>query len=111
MKQKKNYWIAALALLLLVVGLVLQFTTGGQLSSGEYCMNYFAAGDYAVGVFAAGKFAVGIFTVGIFSIGIFSIGIFNIGIITVGIFVVGWRKRLPALFNKETVDENKNEHN
>jgi hypothetical protein len=93
--MKKRVWIILVAFVLLVIGIVLQFTNGNMLSAGDYSMNYFAAGDFACGVFAAGKFSVGIFSVGIFSLGIFSLGIFNIGLYAIGLFVLAWKKRLP----------------
>lgn len=98
METMKKYWILILALTMMIIGLLIHFKQGNLLSSGDYCMNYFAAGDFAVGIFAAGKFSIGIFSVGIFSIGIFSIGIFNIGLLTIGIFAFGWKKKLPSLF-------------
>ena len=92
----KKSWILILASVLLITGIILQFTKGDMFSAGDYCSNYFAAGDFACGVFAAGKFSIGIFSIGIFSIGIFSIGIFNIGLYAIGLFVLGWKKRLPS---------------
>ena len=97
----KKIWIPIVAVVLLAVGTILQFTQGDMLSAGEYVFNYFAAGDFALGVFAAGKFSCGIFSIGIFSIGIFSVSIFNISIYSIGIFVIGYKKRLPKLMQPE----------
>jgi hypothetical protein len=91
----KKTWILLTACVLVLAGLILQFTIGGQFGAGDFSCNYFAAGDFACGVFAAGKFSIGIFSIGIFSIGIFSIGIFNIGLYAMGIFILGWKKQLP----------------
>lgn len=95
MKSKK--WIAVVALVLGLIGVVLELTVGNVMSSGDFPIDYFAAGDFACGVFAAGKFSVGIFSIGIFSIGIFSLGIFNIGIYALGFFLIGWKKRYPKM--------------
>lgn len=94
----KKYWILIVAVVLLVVGLILNFSGYEAFSAGNYVIKFFAAGDFAIGVFAAGDFAIGIFSIGIFSIGIFSIGIFNIGLFSIGIFVYAWKKR--SLFDK-----------
>jgi hypothetical protein len=96
----KKTWILVTGCVLVLGGLILQFTVGNQFSAGDFCCNYFAAGDFACGVFAAGKFSLGIFSIGIFSIGIFSISIFNIGLYATGLFVLGWKKHLPGLLNK-----------
>lgn len=88
----KNTWIIISAVALLIVGLILQFTIGNQLSAGAYALNYFAAGDFACGVFAVGTFSVGIFSAGIFSVGIFGIGIFNLALYASGLFLIGWKK-------------------
>jgi len=95
----KKSWILIAASLLIVAGLILNFTVGNMFSAGDYCMNYFAAGDFAIGVFAAGKFSVGIFSAGIFSVGIFSISIFNVGLYSVGLFIFGWKKSYPKWLN------------
>ena len=89
----KKTWILLTAVVLMAVGLILNFSAGGQFSAGDFSFNYFAAGDFACGVFAAGKFACGIFSIGIFSIGFFSLGIFNIGVYTIGFFLIGWKKK------------------
>jgi len=101
----KKVWIILIAVGLLIIGLVLNYTHTNVLSAGDFTFNYFAAGDFALGVFAAGKFSIGIFSVGIFSIGIFSISIFNIGIYSVGIFVIAYKKRLPKLLKQELTKE------
>ncbi len=93
--MNKKVWIILTAVVLFVLGVILQYTNGGVCSIGNFSFNYFSSGDYALGVFASGKFAIGVFSVGIFSIGIFSIGIFNIGLYAVGLFLLGWKKRLP----------------
>ena len=93
--MKSNNGVAVIALVLIAVGLILEFTVGHVFAAGDYSFNYFASGDYACGVFAAGTFAVGVFSIGIFSIGIFSLGIFNIGLYAIGLFVFGWKKGLP----------------
>ena len=98
--MKKRIWIAITAGVLILIGLILEMTMGGMMSSGKYAMNYFASGDYACGVFAAGKFSVGFFSVGIFSCGIFSLGIFNIGIYATGFFLLAYRKKYPKFFSK-----------
>ena len=98
----KKLWIILVAIVLFIIGAVLYFNGNSNiLSASEYAYGYFAAGDFALGVFAAGKFPVGIFSIGIFSIGIFSVSIFNIAIYATGIFVIGYKKKLPKLFNKE----------
>ena len=79
----KKSWILLVAAVLLITGLLLQFTVGNMFSAGDFCMNYFAAGDYACGVFASGTFAVGIF----------SLGIFNLAIYATGIFAIAYKKR------------------
>lgn len=91
----KKTWILITAGVLLVTGLILNFTLGNQFSAGDFSFNYFAAGDFACGVFAAGNFSIGIFSIGIFSIGVFSISIFNIGLYTIGIFCLGWKRTYP----------------
>jgi hypothetical protein len=95
----KKTWILITAAVLLLVGLILQFTIGNRFSAGDFAFNYFAAGDFACGVFAAGKFSLGIFSIGIFSIGVFSIGIFNIGLYAIGLFILGWKKTFPKWFD------------
>ncbi len=97
----KKYWYLIVAAILIIAGFILNYTYQPMFSAGDYACNYFAAGDFALGVFAAGKFSVGIFSIGIFSIGIFSVSIFNIAIYATGIFVIGYKKKLPKLFNKE----------
>ena len=93
--MKNKTWIAIVALVLALVGGILELTIGNMMSAGDFTFDYFAAGDFACGVFAAGKFSVGIFSVGIFSIGVFSLGIFNIGIYALGFFLIGWKKKYP----------------
>ncbi len=97
----KKYWYLIVAAILVITGFILNYTYQPMFSAGDYACNYFAAGDFALGVFAAGKFSAGIFSIGIFSIGIFSASIFNIAIYATGIFVIGYKKKLPKLFNKE----------
>jgi hypothetical protein len=97
----KKSMIFILAAVLILVGLILQFTVGNMFSAGDFSMNYFAAGDYACGVFASGTFAIGIFSAGIFSCGIFSLGIFNIAVYATGFFAWAYKKRRMKL------DENK----
>lgn len=92
--MNKRIWIS-IAVVLGLIGAILQFTTGNMMSAGTYSFNYFAAGDFACGVFAAGKFSIGIFSIGIFSIGIFSLGIFNIGLYALGFFLIAWKKKYP----------------
>ena len=41
----KKYWILLAALLLIVVGLVLQFTVGNMFSYGDTAFGFFAAGS------------------------------------------------------------------
>ena len=94
----KKQGIFVLAVILLIVGVVLNAIYGGLFSSGTHSFNYFASGQYAMGVFASGEFAVGIFSAGIFSVGIFSIGIFNVGLYALGVFVLAWKKRYPEWF-------------
>jgi hypothetical protein len=89
----KKYWILAVALGLVAVGFILNYSGIDTLGSGKFAQDYFAAGDFAMGVFAAGTFAIGVFSIGIFSIGIFSIGIFNISLWGIGIFVIAWKRR------------------
>ena len=101
--MKKNIWIGAIALLLLIIGVIIELSGGNMFSTGEYVLNYFSAGEFACGIFSGGIFAAGIFSIGIFSVGIFSIGIFNISIFSIGIFVIAWRKNLPKVF-KETLE-------
>ena len=102
----KKTWILLTAIVLIVVGLILNFTIGNQFSSGDFCLNYFAAGDFACGVFAAGKFSCGIFSIGIFSIGVFSLGIFNIGLYVIGFFLVGWKKNYGHWLEKKIQNYN-----
>ncbi|HEC42200.1 MAG TPA: hypothetical protein ENI20_05155 [Bacteroides sp.] len=97
----KKTWILITAIVLMIIGLILNFSVGSQFSAGDFTFNYFAAGDFAFGVFAAGKFACGIFSAGIFSIGIFSIGIFNIGLYTIGFFLLGWKKNYGHRIEKK----------
>ena len=96
----KKQWIFVIAVILLILGVVLNAVYGVLFSSGTYSFNYFASGQYAMGVFASGEFAVGIFSAGIFSVGIFSIGIFNVGLYALGVFVLAWKKKQPELFSK-----------
>lgn len=108
----KKLWILIVAVVLVILGLILNFTQGGMLGAGDFVMNYFAAGDFAMGVFAAGKFSIGIFSIGLFSVGIFSVSIFNVGIYSVGIFVLAFKKRVPSVFKKaveEAMEEEKEE--
>lgn len=100
--MKKRIWMAIVAFVLVLVGVVLELTVGNMMSAGDFAFNYFAAGDFACGVFAAGKFSVGIFSIGIFSIGIFSLGIFNIGVYVLGFFLIGWKKKYPK-WNPDTM--------
>jgi len=100
----KKVWFILLAVTLLIIGLVLNYTHSNMLSAGDFAFNYFAAGDFALGVFAAGKISAGIFSIGIFSIGIFSISVFNIAIYSVGIFVIAYKKRLPKLLKQESTN-------
>lgn len=93
--MKKKIWVASIAIALVLLGGILELTTGNMMSAGNFVFDYFAAGDFACGVFAAGKFSVGIFSIGFFSVGIFSLGIFNVGIYTLGFFLVGWKKKYP----------------
>jgi len=104
----KKQFLVLIAIVLILIGGILEFTIGNMLSSGSYALNFFASGDFACGVFAAGKFSVGIFSIGIFSVGIFSIGIFNIGIYALGFFLVAWKKKYPKieLLNKSTIQSN-----
>ena len=97
----KKQWIFVLAVILLIVGVVLNAIYGGLFSSGTHSLNYFASGQYAMGVFASGEFAVGIFSAGIFSVGIFSIGIFNVGLYALGLFVMAWKKKNLSLFSEK----------
>ena len=97
----KKVWYLSIAAVLIIAGFILNYSYAPMFTAGDYACNYFAAGDFALGVFAAGKFSVGIFSIGIFSIGIFSVSIFNIAIYATGIFVIGYKKKLPKLFNKE----------
>jgi hypothetical protein len=97
----KKTWILLTAIVLVIVGLILNFTVGNQFSSGDFCLNYFAAGDFACGVFAAGKFSCGIFSIGIFSIGVFSLGIFNIGLYVIGFFLIGLKKNFGYWHTKK----------
>ena len=92
--MKTKYWVSV-AVVLVVLGLILELTVGHMMSAGDFAFNYFAAGDFACGVFAAGKFSVGVFSIGLFSIGIFSLGIFNIGLYAVGFFLIAWKKNYP----------------
>ena len=101
----KKKWIIITAAILLVAGLILNFTIGNQFSAGDFAFNYFAAGDFACGVFAAGKFSLGIFSIGIFSAGIFSLGIFNIGLYACGFFILGWKKALPRWFENRRQEQ------
>jgi len=96
----KKYWILLLAVVLIAVGIVLNFTNGDALSAGDFACNYFAAGNFACGIFAAGQFSIGIFSIGLFSIGIFSISIFNMGLYAIGIFIIGWKKRTITTINQ-----------
>lgn len=96
--MKKIVFIS-LAAILLLTGIILNYTYSNMFSAGDFVFNYFAAGDFAIGVFAAGKFSAGIFSIGIFSIGIFSISIFNIAIYSVGIFAIAYKKKLPDLLS------------
>ncbi len=98
--KKKTSWILAIAMALLIIGIILQYTVGSMFSAGDYSLNFFAVGDFSCGVFAAGKFACGIFSIGIFSIGIFSLGIFNVGLYAIGIFMIAWQKRLPTTLQR-----------
>lgn len=90
--MKKKIWIA---IVLVLLGGILELTIGNMMSAGDFALDYFAAGDFACGVFAAGKFSVGVFSIGIFSVGIFSLGIFNIGVYALGFFLIGWKKKYP----------------
>jgi hypothetical protein len=92
--MKKKIWIT-IALVLALLGGILELTVGNMLSADTYALNYFAAGDFACGIFAAGKFSIGVFSIGIFSIGVFSLGIFNIGIYAIGFFLIAWKKQYP----------------
>jgi len=100
--MKKKIWIAIVAIVLALVGGVLELTYGDMMGAGDFALDYFAAGDFACGVFAAGKFSVGIFSIGIFSVGIFSLGIFNIGVYALGFFLIGWKKKYPK-WNSEAM--------
>ena len=84
-----KHWIPVLAVILVIVGICLNYAYGGMSSAGQFSLNYFSAGDFSMGVFAAGTFAIGVFSIGIFSIGIFSLGIFSVGLFSVGLFVIG----------------------
>ena len=106
MKTKNSIFIAVLAVVLFIVGIILAYTHGNMFSAGDYAMNYFAAGDFAVGIFSAGKFSVGIFSVGIFSVGLFSIGIFNIALYGLGFFILAWVKKYPKFTLSETSGSN-----
>ncbi len=97
----KKHWILITAIVLFIIGLLVNMFYSSSLSSGEFAFNYFSAGRFSVGVFSAGIFSIGIFSAGIFSIGIFSIGIFNIGLYAIGIFILAYKKRLPKLFFSE----------
>lgn len=99
--KMKKYWILFTAVLLILVGILLEVQFGNMFSAGTYAANYFASGDYAIGVFAAGKFSIGIFSAGLFSVGIFSIGIFNVGLYTIGFFLFGWKKKYGKFIRKE----------
>jgi hypothetical protein len=105
----KKVWYLIVAAVLVIAGLILNYTYAPMFSAGDYVFNYFAVGDFALGVFAAGKFSAGIFSIGIFSIGIFSISIFNIAIYSVGLFVIAYKKRLPktiiGALEKESAEE------
>lgn len=90
----KNFkWIGMLAIILVVAGLIYEFTIGGISNAGQFASGYFAAGDFAVGVFAAGTFSMGVFSAGIFSVGIFSASLFNLSLYGIGIFVAAYRKK------------------
>ncbi|HAM97117.1 MAG TPA: hypothetical protein DCQ26_00750 [Marinilabiliales bacterium] len=97
----KKYWILTVAVVLVIVGLIVEHFYGNQCHSGEFARGYFAAGDFAIGVFAAGQFSIGIFSAGIFSVGIFSISIFNVGLYAVGFFVWGWKTKKPVFTTNE----------
>jgi len=88
----KKHWILGVAIVMVALGFILNYSGYGTFGTGKFVMDYFSAGDFALGVFAAGNFAIGIFSIGIFSIGIFSIGIFNIGLWGIGIFVLAWKR-------------------
>ncbi len=101
----KKYWYLFVAVILIVVGFILNYTYQPMFSASDYAFNYFAAGDFALGVFAAGKFSAGIFSIGIFSIGVFSVSIFNVAIYSVGIFVIAYKKRLPKLMANDSEEK------
>lgn len=100
----KKYWVLITAVILLVVGFIINTQSGNVIHVGNFSCEYFSAGDYAFGVFAAGEFSVGIFSVGIFSVGIFSLGIFNVGLYAVGIFLFAWKKKYAKIIS-ETKEE------
>ncbi len=102
----KKYWILITAVILLVVGIIINMQSGNLMSVGNYSFNYFAVGDYAIGVFAAGNFSIGVFSIGIFSVGIFSLGIFNVGLYAVGIFLFAWKKRYAKIITEKKEEEN-----
>ncbi len=97
----KKYWILITAIVLVIIGLLVNIFYSSSLSTGDFALNYFSAGRFSVGVFSVGIFSIGIFSAGIFSIGIFSIGIFNIGLYAIGIFILAYKKRLPKMFFTE----------
>ncbi|MBU8892528.1 MAG: hypothetical protein KOO66_07095 [Bacteroidales bacterium] len=104
----KKVWYLLVAAVLIIAGLILNYTYSGMFSAGDFAFNYFAAGDFAIGVFAAGKFSAGIFSIGIFSVGIFSVSIFNLALYSTGIFVIAYKKKLPKLMqgnSKEQEDQ------
>ncbi|MFQ5924901.1 MAG: hypothetical protein ACE5IE_02770 [Dehalococcoidia bacterium] len=79
----------ALAVVLIIVGLILQFGLGYNVgSAGDWASGWFSIGNFSVGIFSAGIFSIGLFSIGLFSIGLFSLGIFSIGLIAGGIFVI-----------------------
>lgn len=86
-------WIGIIAIILVLAGLIYEYSYGGISEADQFAAGYFSAGQFAMGVFAAGTFSMGIFSVGLFSVGIFSASIFNAALYGVGFFVWAYKKK------------------
>ena len=93
----KKIWIPLTAIVLVVLGFILNNYFEHVFSAGEHALGYFASGRFAVGVFSSGLFSVGIFSAGLFSVGVFSLSVFNLALYGAGVFIIAWKKKRPQV--------------
>ena len=101
----KKVWIPLTAIVLAVLGFILNGYCDNIFSAGEHALGYFASGRFAVGVFSSGLFSVGIFSAGLFSVGIFSLSVFNLALYGAGVFIIAWKKQRPQVEIAQKEDE------